>query len=138
MAFQVHPTSYFYLSIEDQPGEAYRILSQLAKLGVNLRAFTGVPAGPQRTQLTVFPEDDGKFRSATARTGLTADGPHPALLIQGDDELGALAGVHERLAEAEVNVYASYGVTDGRGSFGYVLYVRPDRYQEALRALGVE
>jgi hypothetical protein len=137
MAFKVHPTSYFYLTIHEQPGEAYQILTQLAKLGVNLRAFTGVPAGPQRTQLTVFPEDNGKFTAATARAGLTADGPHPALLVQGDDELGALAGVHERLADAQVNVYASYGVTDGRGSFGYVLYVRPDRYEEALKALGV-
>lgn len=137
MAFKVHPTSYFYLTIHEQPGEAYQILTQLAKLGVNMRAFTGVPAGPQRTQLTVFPEDNGKFTAATARAGLTADGPHPALLVQGDDELGALAGVHERLADAQVNVYASYGVTDGRGSFGYVLYVRPDRYDEALKALGV-
>lgn len=137
MAFKVRRTSYFYLSIEDRPGEAYRILSQLAKLGVNLQAFTGVPVGPQRTQLTVFPEDEGRFKAATANAGITADGPHPALLVQGDDELGALAGVHERLAEAEVNVYASYGVTDGRGTFGYVLYVRPDRYEEAIKALGV-
>jgi hypothetical protein len=137
MAFKVHRTSYFYLSVEDDPGEAYHILAQLAKLGVNLQAFTGVPVGPQRTQLTVFPEDDGMFKSAAAKAGITADGPHPALLVQGDDELGALAGVHQRLAEAEVNVYASYGVTDGRGAFGYVLYVRPDRYEEALRALGV-
>jgi len=137
MAYHVHRTSYFYLSIEDDPGEAYRILAQLAKLDVNLQAFTGVPVGPQRTQLTVFPEDDGKFKAATAKAGIAADGPHPALLVQGDDELGALAGVHERLAEAQVNVYASYGVTDGQGAFGYVLYVRPDRYEEALKALGV-
>jgi len=137
MAFQVHRTSYFYVTVRDRPGEAYRILAQLAKLGVNLRAFTGVPVGPEQTQLTVFPEDEAKFKAGAASARISADGPHPALLVQGDDELGALADIHERLQEAEVNVFASYGVTDGRGAFGYVLYVRPDRIEEAASALGV-
>lgn len=137
MAFKVLRTSYFYLSVRDRPGEAYRLLTQLAELGVNLRAFTGVPMGPERTQLTVFPEDEAKFKAATAGAQFTADGPHPALLVQGDDELGALADIHERLQDAKVNVFASYGVTDGRGSFGYVLYVRPERIADATAALGV-
>ncbi|UCE86633.1 MAG: hypothetical protein JSU66_02535, partial [Deltaproteobacteria bacterium] len=65
------------------------------------------------------------------------DGPHPALLVQGDDELGALAGVHALLHEANVNVYASSGVTDGKGSYGYVIYVRPEDYERAAAALRV-
>ena len=60
-----------------------------------------------------------------------------ALLVQGDDELGALAGVHQKLFEAGVNVYASTGVADGRGSYGYVLYVRPDEYARAASALNL-
>jgi len=137
MAFQVHRTSYFYLSVRDRPGEAYRILSQLAEFGVNLVALTGVPVGPEHTQLTVFPEDAAKFKAAAGNARIVADGPHPALLVQGDDQLGALAEVHERLQAAKVNVYASYGVTDGRGSFGYVVYVRPDQYERAVSTLGV-
>jgi hypothetical protein len=43
-----------------------------------------------------------------------------AYLVEGDDELGAFASVHERLAKAHVDIYASSGVTDGQGSFGYV------------------
>jgi hypothetical protein len=69
--------------------------------------------------------------------GLVLDGPHPALLVQGDDELGALAEVHGRLYQAGVDVYASSGVTDGRGTYGYVIYVREDQVQEAYRALEV-
>jgi len=65
------------------------------------------------------------------------DGPHPALLVQGDDELGALEGIHETLFEANVNVSVSSGVADGRGGFGYVLYVEPEEYQRATKALGV-
>jgi hypothetical protein len=74
----------------------------------------------------------------TARkAGLVLDGPHPAFLVQGDDELGALAGIHERISDANINVYASSGVADGRGSFGYVIYVRPDDYERAAAALGI-
>jgi predicted amino acid-binding ACT domain protein len=137
VAFEISRSSYYYLTVEDRPGEAYRILSRLAQLGVNLLAFTGVPIGPQRTQLSVFPADPNRLLAATKSAGITADGPYPAFLIQGDDELGALADVHERLYNARVNVYASSGVTDGRGAFGYVLYVRPERYEEAAAALGL-
>ena len=91
--------------------------------------------GPARTQLTVFPETGQTLANAAVKAGLTLDGPHPALLVQGDDELGALAGIHARLADAGVNVFASTGVTDGRGSFGYLLYLRPEECDRAEQAL---
>jgi hypothetical protein len=137
MAFRIRRVDYYYTSVKDEPGAAYRILSQLAGLGVNLLAFTAVPVGPTRAQLAIFPENDGKLTSAARQAGLVLDGPHAALLVQGDDELGALAGVHERLFQAGVDVYASSGVTDGRGSFGYVVYVREDQFERAAKALGV-
>jgi hypothetical protein len=59
------------------------------------------------------------------------------LLVQGDDKLGALASVHAKLYEENVNVYASSGVTAGGGGYGYILYVRPDEYEKAAQALGV-
>jgi hypothetical protein len=34
-------------------------------------------------------------------------------------------------------VYASSGVADGRGTYGYVVYVREDQVERATRALGV-
>ena len=137
MAFKIRRVDYFYTTVKDQPGEAYRLLSQLADLGVNLLALTAVPIGPLHTQLTIFPEDTRMMAAAAEKAGLPLDGPNPALLVQGDDTLGALAGIHEKLYEENVNVYASSGVTDGSGSYGYVLYVRPDKYETAARALGV-
>jgi hypothetical protein len=137
MAFEIRRVDYYYTSVKDEPGAAYRILTQLAGLGVNLLAFTAVPVGPTRAQLALFPENDGKLTAAARQAGLVLDGPHAALLVQGDDELGALAGVHERLFQAGIDVYASSGVTDGRGSFGYVVYVREDQFERAASALGV-
>ena len=137
MAFTIRRVEYFTTTVHDQPGEAYKLLSQLADLGLNLVAFTAVPIGPQHAQLTIFPEDALRMADAARKAGLTLDGPHPALLVQGDDELGALARIHAKIHEADVNVYASSGVADGRGSFGYVIYVRPDDYERAAVALGL-
>jgi hypothetical protein len=137
MAFRIRRVEYFTVTVQDQPGEAYKLLSQLADLGLNLLAFTAVPVGPLRAQLTLFPEDSRKMANAARQAGLALDGPHPALLVQGDDELGALARIHAKIYEANVNVYASTGVADGRGSFGYVIYVRPEDYARAAAALGV-
>jgi hypothetical protein len=131
----IRRVDYFYAAVDDRPGEAHKLLSQLAALGVNLVAFTGVPVGPMRTQFTLFPEDTHKMTAAAKQANLRLDGPHPALLVQGDDEMGALVSVHERLHQAGVNVFASSGVASGRGSYGYVLYVRPEQYERAAATL---
>ncbi len=135
MPFRIRRVDYFYTTVPDQPGAACEVLGQLAELGVNLLAFCAVPMGPMRTQLTLFPEDRAAMESATRNASIGTDGPHPAILVQGDDELGALARVHSCLAEADVNVYASTGVSDGQGSYGYVVYVRPQDIDKAVAAL---
>jgi hypothetical protein len=137
MAFEIRRVDYFYATVKDKPGEAYKLLALLTSLGINLLAITAVPFGPMNTQLTIFPEDTGKLRSVAEKSGLKLDGPQPALLVQGDDKLGSLAEVHMKLYEANVNVYASSGVADGKGSYGYVIYVRPDDYEKAVAALKV-
>jgi hypothetical protein len=135
MAYRIRKVDYFYTTVRDRPGEAYSLLSQLADLGLNMVAFTAVPVGPTHTQLTLFPEDALKMESVAQRAGMHLDGPHSAFLVQGDDELGALANVHEKLFQGNVNVYASTGVTDGQGSFGYLIYVRPEDYDRAASLL---
>jgi len=135
MAFTISRVEYYYVNVRDELGAAYRVLAQLAELGVNLHAFTAVPSGPSLAQFTLFPEDPGKLVIEGRSAGLALDGPYHALLVQGDDELGALAGVHGRLVGAGVDIFASSGVTDGRGSFGYVVYVREDQFEQAASAL---
>jgi hypothetical protein len=135
VAFTIRPVEYYYVNVRDELGAAYRVLSQLAERGVNLLAFTAVPTGPALAQFSVFPEDPGKLVAEARSAGLPLDGPHRALLAQGDDELGALASVHERLFAAGVDLYASSGVTDARGDFGYVVYVREDQFEKAVTAL---
>jgi hypothetical protein len=135
MAYTIRPVEYFYANVRDELGATYRVLSQLRERGVDLLAFTAVPAGPSLAQFALFPEDPGRLVAEAQAAELPLDGPHHALLVQGDDELGALASVHERLFEAGVDVYASSGVTDDRGAFGYVVYVREEQFDRAVDAL---
>jgi hypothetical protein len=137
MAFKIRRVEYFHATVVDQPGEAYKVLSALASLGVNLLAFTAVPVGPETTQLTLFPEDPSKMASEARKARMALDGPHRALLVQGDDELGVLASVHEKIYRANVNVFASTAVADGYGKYGHLIYVRPEDYERAAKALEV-
>lgn len=137
MAYDIRRVDYYYTTVQDQPGEAYRLLNQLAGQGVNLLAFTAVPIGPTRTQMALFPEQGSKLEAVAKGAGMTLDGPHRALLIHGDDKMGALAEIHAKLMRARVNVYASTAVTDGKGCFGYLVYVRADEIDRATSALEV-
>lgn len=135
MAHKIRKVEYFYATVKDQPGSSYDLLTQLSGLGINQVAFVAVPTGPAKTQLTIFPDDSQNLISEAKRAGLSLDGPHPAILVQGDDELGALQEIHNKLFLANVNVYASMGVTDDKGGFGYLIYVRPEEFERAVQAL---
>jgi hypothetical protein len=137
MAVHISRVEYYYASTEDRPGATYQILHALAEAGVNMLAFSAIPVGPSRAQLTLFPaESDGLLRVAP-RLGLSLSQPQRAILVEGDDELGALGDVHRKLYDAKVNVFASSGVTAGQGRFGYLLYVRPEDYERAVSVLGI-
>ena len=137
MSHRISRVEYFYADVSDELGAAYRVLAALAERGVGLLAFTAVPSGPNRAQFALFPEDATLLAAEARAAGVPLNGPYHALLVQGDDELGALARIHERLYQAGVDVYASSGVTDGHGSFGYVVYVREDQFAQAAEAFGI-
>ncbi len=136
MPMTIRRIDYFYATVKDRPGEAFKMLSELAADHVNLLAFSAMPLGPESAQFTLFPESVDTLLRSAAEAGLVLDGPHAAILIQGDDRLGALADIHSRLYQARINVYAATCVTDGKGAYGYIVYVRPGDIETGLSALG--
>lgn len=137
MAEKIKRVNYYYATVKDKPGEGRRLLEFCSAHGVNLVNFTAFPLGRGQAQLDFFPQDSQKLKLAAKEAGITLVGPKKAFLIQGDDRLGVLIEYHLRLADAGINVYASNGTSDGRGNFGYVLWVKPKDYEKAARALGV-
>jgi hypothetical protein len=83
----------------------------------------------------LFPNAPDQLKVAAIRSGLTLNGPYRAFLVQGDDRLGAIAGIYRRLYQSGVVVFASSGITDGVGRFGYLLYVAEHDFDKAFEAL---
>ena len=137
MAYRIRKVKYYHTTVKDQAGTAYRILDSFADQGVNLLAFSAVPIGPAATQLTIFPEDSAALEKLAKHSGMNLIGPYFAIIINGSDEIGALARIHEKLYNAKVNVYASNGVTDGHNEYGYIVYIRHEDLEKAAAALGI-
>ena len=135
MDTKVRVLEYFYTRIENDPVKAYNFLAELSSEDISLLAFSAVPFGPNHVELTVFPEHSDNFQALAHQLGWTLTGPQHAILIQGDDRLGLVAEIHKTLREAGVQVYASSGVTDGSGRFGYVIYTKEDNHPAAAKAL---
>ena len=121
MSLSVRNVEYFYVRIHDAPDKAYGLLAQLASEKVNVLAFSAVPFGPDHVELTIFPDQSKTFIHLSEKLGWKTTGPLHALLVQGDDHLGTLAEIQRALLDAGVNIYASSGVTDGSGRYGYVI-----------------
>ena len=137
MADSIRQIEYYYTVVDDKPGKWSWFLQYLSENKVNMMAFTAFPLGNGESQLDFFPEDAGRLRLAAEVARVVLTGPKKAFLIQGEDKQGALMQYHLKLSEAGINVLAANGASGGDGRFGYVLWVKPEDYEEASRVLGV-
>src|SRR5215467_9068862 len=136
MADSVRRVEYYYVTVPDKPGEGTRILAVLKGGGVNLLAYLGFPAGGGRSQIDLVPEDSASLRRVAERAGLTLSEAKQALLIQGDDRVGAVTDTTARLAEANINITAAAATSAGLGRYGMILWVRHADYERAAGLLG--
>src|SRR5438270_674936 len=97
MAATIRRVSYFYTSIPDKPGEGTRLLDVLRRAGVNLLALHAFPSA-RKAQVDFVPSDAGVFAAAAKGAKIKLSKPKTAFLVDGDDRVGALAGVLGRLA----------------------------------------
>ena len=135
MASSVRTADYFYIEVPERAGEGARVLGQLRDAGVNLLAVSGFPAG-RRAQVDLVPENPVAFRAAAKAAGWKITGPKKVFLIDGEDRMGVMAEVMERLGAAKINVIASQAVCAGAGRFGAILWVAPRDVKRAAKALG--
>lgn len=136
MADTISLVDYFYIETVDKPGEAARALSQLREAGVNLLAFSGFPKG-KRSQLDFIPADPAAFRAVAKTAKWKVEGPKKGFLIQGDDRVGALAELLQKLAGAKINITAIDAVCAGAGRYGVILWVKPRDVKRAAKAFGI-
>lgn len=134
MADTIQRVQYFYSEVPDKPGEGSRILRMLKEEGVNLLAFSGFPKG-RRAQIDFIPADPAVFKAAAKKAKLKLVGPKTALLVQGDDRVGAMADIVAKLAAAKINVTAVAAAAAGLGRYGAILWVKPRDVNQAAKVL---
>jgi len=135
VASTVKEVEYYYALVADKPGEVRKLLEFLSEKMVNLLAITAFPVGQGQSQIDFLPAEPDMLKKAAEDANISLVGPKKAFLIQGTDHIGALYDFHLKLFNAGINIYASNGVVDGTGGFGYVIWVNPADYENASKAL---
>jgi prephenate dehydratase len=135
MADTIRRVNYYYTTIPDKPGEGARLLDALRSAGVNLLALHAFPSA-RKAQVDFVPASAGAFTAAAQNAKIKLSKPKTAFLLDGDDRVGALAGVLARLSAAKINVTAVTGVCSGMGRYGAILWVKPKDVEKAAAALG--
>ena len=134
MSEMIRKVDYYYTTTSDKPGEGTRLLAALKEAGVSLLAFHGFPSA-RKAQLDFVPTDPAAFAAAAKQAKIKMSKAKTAFLVEGDDRVGAIAGVMAKLSGAKVNVTAVTGVCAGMGRYGAILWVKPRDVKKAAAAL---
>jgi hypothetical protein len=137
MSNTLRKVDYFYVTVPNRAGQGAKIMAALAADGVNLLAFSGFPSGG-KAQLDLMPEDPVKLRKAAKKLGLKLSVRKTGFLCHGDDRVGAMTRVLDKLAGAKINVVAVDAVTSGKGRFGAIFWVKQKSVAKAAKLLGAK
>jgi hypothetical protein len=136
MADMVRKVSYAYVMIPNRTGSGAAALARLREAGVNLVACSGFPAAGGKAQLDLVTDDVAGLRRVARKSGWRLSAVKRALLVQGDDRIGAVHRYLAKLAAAKVNVVASAAVAAGKDRYGMILWVKAKDHARAAKALG--
>ena len=126
---------YFSMQVPNRPGVGVEMLKVIAKGRQNLLAFTGFPNGA-RAQVDFVPARPAEFARGAKRAGIKLGKKKTAFLVQGEDRVGALVRVLDKLAGARINMVAMDAVTAGSRRFGAIFWVKQKDVARASRLLG--
>jgi len=131
----IRKVAYFSMQVPNRPGEGARMLNAIADGKLNLLAFTGFPSAG-RAQVDFVPANPAAFAREAGKMGIRLGKKKTAFLIQGEDRVGALTRVLDKLAEARINMTAMDAVTAGSRRFGAIFWVKQKDVARAARLLG--
>ena len=135
MANRVRKVNYCYVKVSARAGQGAAVLDEVQKAGVNLLAFSGFPIGGGKAQLDLVTEDMAAVRRVARKNGWRLSKTKKAFLIQGDDRVGACHRQLKKLADQKINVTAVDAVAAGKSRYAAILWVKPQVYARAARAL---
>ena len=134
MATRVQKVSYCALMVPNRAGQGALVLSALSSAGVNLLAYSWFPERG-KAQLDLVPEKMSELKKVARREGWKLGEVKKAFVVQGDDRVGAVQRLTQKLADQKINITSAQAIAAGKGRFGMILWVRPKDYGKAVRVL---
>ena len=131
----IRVVDYYYSTTPDKAGEGARLLGALRDARTNLLAISAFPS-QRKIQVDFIPSDSASFVAAAKAAKIKLSKPKKVFLVQGDDRIGAVHAILEKLASAKINVTAVQGVSAGGGRYGAILWVDQKNVKKAATALG--
>src|SRR5258708_13024928 len=101
---------YFTMKVPNRPGIGVQMLKSIAMGKQNLLAFTGFPQGG-KAQVDFVPANPVEFARGAKKHGVNLGKKKTAFLVQGEDRVGALVRVLEKLAKPTINMVATDAAT---------------------------
>jgi hypothetical protein len=132
---RVRRIEYRYVTVPDVPGAEYALVEHLADREVDLFAYLAFPLPGGRGQIDLFAKDPAALDRAVAASGLSLSPRREALFVEGTDRPGALASHLAKVAAKGIQVVASTAVAVPGGGYGFLVFVKQDRLDEAMEAL---
>jgi hypothetical protein len=126
---------YVFVDTADCGSEADTV-NELVASGIRLLALSAMAAGGGKIQWNVVPEEPAALVEKLEAMGVRPNRHSAGFWVRGDDGVGAVAGVLERLAEGQIGVTAMQAVA-GCGGYGALLWVKPQDLERAARLLGL-
>jgi hypothetical protein len=133
----IRKVSYYSMKVPNRPGIGLQMLKSIAMGKHKLLAFTGFPQGA-KAQVDFVPADPVEFARGAKKHGVNLGKKKTAFLVQGEDRVGALVRVLDKLAKAKINMVAMDAVTAGSRRFGAIFWVKPKNVARASRLLGAK
>ncbi len=101
----IQRTQYFSIAVEDKPGELARFARKMKAANVNLSGVWGFGIGQSKAQIFAVPQDVEKFKQAAKAGGLSIK-EGMCFRLAGEDKVGALLDILERVASEGINLHA--------------------------------
>ena len=137
MGLSIKRVNYYHTTIEDHHGKGYWLLELFRQKGINLQAFVAFPRGGGKSQIDFVVDDIEKLRQVAILANIELVGPKRGFMAQGEDEVGAIVDLHQKLTAAAINIHAGCGLSAGEGRFSYLFWVKSDDYETAAATLGI-